>query len=63
MEENESISIWNINNMILRIILREHNLIFMGKREKFGDQGGMSGLPGGSKSCRRNNFSFEQLDV
>jgi hypothetical protein len=38
MEENENISIWNINNMVLQIIPREHNLIFIGEQEKFGDQ-------------------------
>jgi hypothetical protein len=27
MEESENISVWNINNMVLRIIPREHNLI------------------------------------
>jgi hypothetical protein len=42
MEENENISIWNINNMVLPIIPREQNLIFIGERDKFGDQGGMS---------------------
>jgi hypothetical protein len=28
MEENEKISVSNINNIVLRVIPREHNLIF-----------------------------------
>jgi hypothetical protein len=27
MEESENIDIWNINNMVVRIIGREHNVI------------------------------------
>jgi hypothetical protein len=38
MEENEAISISNIKNMVLQIIPRERNLIFITEREKFGDQ-------------------------
>jgi hypothetical protein len=59
MEENETISLWNINNMVLRIILREHNCDFHHRT------GGMwrssvrcSSRLGASKSCRRNNLSL-----
>jgi hypothetical protein len=36
--KNENISIWNMNHMVLRITPKEHNLIFITEREKFGDQ-------------------------
>jgi hypothetical protein len=48
-EENKNISIWNINNMVLRIIPRDHNLIFISEQEKCGDQ--MWDVPVGL-SCR-----------
>jgi hypothetical protein len=64
MEENENISISNINNMALRIILRKHNFDF---RYRTGESWRSSvkrpGRPGALKSCCRNNVSFEELDV
>jgi hypothetical protein len=38
MEESKNISLSHTNNMVLQIIPREHNLIFVTDREKFGDQ-------------------------
>jgi hypothetical protein len=57
MEENENIFISNINNMVLRIIPREHNSNF---RHRTGEIWRSSmrcpGRPGALKSCRRNNL-------
>jgi hypothetical protein len=64
MEENENIYIWNINNMVLRIISREHNFDFHHRTgEIWRSSARCPGRPGASKSCCRNNFSFEELDV
>jgi hypothetical protein len=64
MEENENIDISKLNNMVLRIIPREQI------SEIHHRTGGIwrpsvkcPGPPGASKSCRRNNFSFKELDV
>jgi hypothetical protein len=64
IEENKNIYILNINNTVLQIIPKEHNLIFHHRT------GGIwqpsvkcPGQPGASKSCRRNDISFEELDV
>jgi hypothetical protein len=60
MEENETISISNIDNKMLRRIPREHNF------DLYHRTGGIlqstvrcPGLAGAPKSCRRNNLSFE----
>jgi hypothetical protein len=64
MEENENISIWNINNMALGIIPREHNFDFHHRTgESWRLSVKCSGRPGASKSYRKNNLSFEQLDI
>jgi hypothetical protein len=38
MEENETISIWNINNIALQIIPRKHNFDFHHRMGEIGDQ-------------------------
>jgi hypothetical protein len=64
IEENETIFIWNINNMMLRAIPREHNFDFNHRTgEMWRPNVKCSGRPGASKSCCMNNFSFEQLGV
>jgi hypothetical protein len=62
--ENENIYISNINNTVFRIILRGHNFDFHHRT------GGIwrpsvkcPGRPGALKSCRMNNFFFEELYV
>jgi hypothetical protein len=64
MEENKNISISNINNLMLQIIAREHHFDFHHRTgEIWQSSVKCPGLPGASKSCRMNHFSFEQLDV
>jgi hypothetical protein len=63
-EENENIYIWNINDKVFRIISGEHNFDFYhrtGEIRRPSVEG--PGRAGVLKSYRRNNFSFEELDV
>jgi hypothetical protein len=55
---------WKIkaNNMVLQIIPREHNLISITGLEKLAEEE-WSVLASWSTFCRRNNFSFEQLNI
>jgi hypothetical protein len=57
-------SFLNINNMVLQAIPMEDNCDFHHKTgEIWRPSVKCPDLPGTSKSYRRNNFSFEQLDV
>jgi hypothetical protein len=64
MEESENIFILNINNMVLRIIPKEYNFDFHHRTgEIWRSSVKCPGRRGASKSCRRNNLFFEQLDI
>jgi hypothetical protein len=64
MEENETISRSNINNMVLQIILREYNFDpYHRTGQIWRSNVKCPGRPGASKPCRRNNLFFEQLGV
>jgi hypothetical protein len=64
MKENETIYISNINNVVLRIIPRGHNFDFHHRSAGIWRPSAKgAGRPGASNYCRRNNFSYEELDV